>query len=130
MKKILFLLCLYIHFFALGQSIEGEWSFNYILPDSITQGENLKPISSDDKMFISNDGTFHYKIKKANLHAKGNWKLEENLLILDYNSPEDTIRSYSISLINESLILNENRINYAFVKNKVRSIELFQFLHS
>ena len=122
MKKILFLLCLYIHFFALGQSIEGEWSFNYILPDSITQGENLKPISSDDKMFISNDGTFHYKIKKANLHAKGNWKLEENLLILDYNSPEDTIRSYSISLINESLILNENRINYAFVKNKVRSI--------
>ena len=55
MKKILFLLCLYIHFFALGQSIEGEWSFNYILPDSITQGENLKPISSDDKMFISND---------------------------------------------------------------------------
>ena len=122
MKKILFLLCLYIHFFALGQSIEGEWSFNYILPDSITQGENLKPISSDDKMFISNDGTFHYKIKKANLHAKGNWKLEENLLILDYNLPEDTIRSYSISLINESLILNENRINYAFIKNKVMSI--------
>ena len=122
MKKILFLLCLNIHFFALGQSIEGEWSFNYILPDSITQGENLKPISSDDKMFISNDGTFHYKIKKANLNAKGNWKLEENLLILDYNLPKDTIRSYSISLINESLILNENRINYAFVKNKVRSI--------
>ena len=122
MKKILFLLCLYTQFFALGQSIEGEWSFNYILPDSITQGVNLKPISSDDKMFISNDGTFHYKIKKANLHAKGNWKLEENLLILDYNLPDDTIRSYSISLIKESLILNENRINYAFVKNKVRSI--------
>ena len=122
MKKILFLLCLYTQFFALGQSIEGEWSFNYILPDSITQGVNLKPISSDDKMFISNDGTFHYKIKKANLHAKGNWKLEENLLILDYNLPDDTIRSYSISLVNESLILNENRINYAFVKNKVRSI--------
>jgi len=122
MKKNLFLLCFYIQFFALGQSIEGEWSFNYILPDSITQGENLKPISSDDKMFISNDGTFHYKIKNANLHAKGNWKLEENLLILDYNFPEDTIRSYSISLINESLILNENRINYAFVKNKVKSI--------
>ena len=52
---------------------------------------------------------------------------EENLLILDYNLPEDTIRSYSISLINESLILNENRINYAFVKNKVRSIEAFNF---
>ena len=122
MKKILFLLCLYTQFFALGQSIEGEWSFNYILPDSITQGENLKPISSNDKMFFSNDGIFYYKIKSENLHAKGHWKLEENLLILDYNLPKDTIRSYSVSLTNESLILNENRINYAFVKNKARSI--------
>jgi len=122
MKKILFLLCLYTQFFALGQSIEGEWSFNYILPDSITQGENLKPISNNDKMFFSNDGIFYYKIKSENLHAKGYWKLEENLLILDYNLPKDTIRSYSVSLTNESLILNENRINYAFVKNKARSI--------
>lgn len=122
MKKILFLLCLYTQFFALGQSIVGEWSFNYILPDSITNGENLKPISNDDKIFFSNEGTFNYKIKRANLHAKGYWKLEENLLILDYNLPEDTIRSYSISLTDESLILNENRINYAFVKDKARSI--------
>ena len=122
MKKILFLLCLYTQFFALGQSIEGEWSFNYILPDSITQGENLKPISNNDKMFFSNDGIFYYKIKSENLHAKGYWKLEENLLILDYNLPKDTIRSYSVSLTDESLILNENRINYAFVKNKARSI--------
>ena len=122
MKKILFLLCLYTQFFALGQSIEGEWSFNYILPDSITQGENLKPISNNDKIFFSNDGIFYYKIKSENLHAKGYWKLEENLLILDYNLPKDTIRSYSVSLTNESLILNENRINYAFVKNKARSI--------
>lgn len=122
MKKILFLLCLYTQFFALGQSIEGEWSFNYILPDSITQGENLKPISNNDKMFFSNDGIFYYKIKSENLHAKGYWKLEENLLILDYNLPKDTIRSYSVSLTNESLILNENRINYAFVKNKASSI--------
>ena len=51
-------------FFYLGQSIEGEW-VSIIYSDSITQGENLKPISSDDKMFISNDGTFHYKIKKS-----------------------------------------------------------------
>ena len=122
MKKILFLLCLCTQFFALGQSIEGEWSFNYILPDSITQGENLKPISNNDKIFFSNDGIFYYKIKSENLHAKGYWKLEENLLILDYNLPKDTIRSYSVSLTNESLILNENRINYAFVKNKARSI--------
>ena len=122
MKKILFLLCLYTQFFALGQSIEGEWSFNYILPDSITQGENLKPISNNDKMFFSNDGIFYYKIKSENLHAKGYWKLEENLLILDYNLPKDTIRSYSVSLTDESLILNENRINYAFVKNKASSI--------
>ena len=69
MKKFFFF-CVSTHNFALGQSIEGEWSFNYILPDSITQGENLKPISSDDKMFISNDGTFHYKIKKLQIYIK------------------------------------------------------------
>ena len=119
-----FYLLLFVSFLSIttfSQDIIGNWDFNFILPDTVEVGENLKPISDDDKMQINADFTFNYEISESNLVANGEWKLEEGILALHYDLPIDTIRFYQISLTEEDLILNENGINYAFVKERVHS---------
>ena len=119
-----FYLLLFVSFLSittLSQDIIGNWNFNFILPDTLEVGENLKPISDDDKMQINADFTFNYEISEVNLVANGEWKLEEGVLSLHYDLPIDTIRYYQISLTEEDLILNENGTNYAFVKEGVHS---------
>ena len=119
-----FYLLIFVSFLSIpsvSQDIIGNWNFNFILPDTLEFGENLKPLSSDDKMQINADFTFNYEISEANLVAKGVWKLQEGILSLHYDLPIDTIRFYHISLTKEALMLNENGINYAFIKEAVNS---------
>ena len=117
MKKYFLFIFLFYTSFCSSQEILGNWQFDFILPDTIQIGENLKPISDYDAMQISENGSFHYEIDKLNLIAEGTWELNNNILSLNYSSPKDTSRYYHISVTEESLILNENRINYAFNKS-------------
>mgnify|MGYP001266418111 CR=1 FL=1 len=118
-KPYLLFLVSFLSITTLSQDIIGNWNFNFILPDTLEVGENLIPISDDDKMQINADFTFDYEISEANLVAKGVWALEEGVLSLNYDLPIDTTRHYQISLTEESLILNENGTNYAFFKDAV-----------
>ena len=119
MKKIcLLLLCNLFSIFLFTQSIEGKWIFESILLEENSTGENLKPISKGDHMIINADNSFRYKISKINLLATGTWKKSNNLIILNYNQPNDTIREYNIHLTETTLLLNENGINYSFKKEK------------
>ena len=48
MRKIFLLITLCIlSIFSFSQDIVGKWSFDYILPDSVETGENLKPILNE-----------------------------------------------------------------------------------
>ncbi len=116
--KRLFLICFFaiIAFFSFSQNIEGNWRFDYILPDTIETGENLKPIAAEDEMQIKGDGSFHYEIAAANLIADGKWKITEKTLSFHYVLPKEMIRTYQITTDENTLVLNENGINYAFVK--------------
>lgn len=116
--KRLFLICFFaiITFFSFSQNIQGNWRFDYILPDTIETGENQKPIAPEDEMQIKADGTFHYEIAAANLIADGEWELVDNLLFFHYVLPREMTRSYHIVTDKNTLVLNENGINYAFVK--------------
>jgi len=117
MKKIYLLLTFCIlSIFSFSQDIVGEWDFDYILPDTIETGENLKPISGGDAMQINYDGSFHYKISEAELIADGSWNLESKNLSFHYTLPKEMTRTYRITLDKNSLVLNENGINYAFKK--------------
>ena len=60
MKKYFLFIFLFFTSFSFSQEIIGEWDFDYILPDSVDSGENLKPISEGDVMQINEDGTFLY----------------------------------------------------------------------
>ena len=108
-----------ISLFSFSQNIEGKWNFDYILPETIEIGENLKPISDGDAMKINTDGSFHYKISEAELIADGSWELNENNLSFHYTFPEKITRTYKITSDENSLVLNENGINYAFLRSEI-----------
>ena len=117
MKRYFLFVFLFFTSFCFSQDIIGIWKFDFILPDTIETGKNLKPLSESDAMQINENGSFHYEIDKLNLIADGTWELNNNILSLNYSSPKDTSRYYHISVTEESLILNENGINYAFNKS-------------
>ena len=119
MRRIFFLILFNVNsIFLFTQNIEGKWMFESILSINNPEKENLKPISSDDYIIFKSDKSFNYKISKINLFANGRWEITENLLILHYNQPNDTIRKYKIKITKKDLILTENGINYSFTKTK------------
>ncbi|MDP7429918.1 MAG: Na+ dependent nucleoside transporter N-terminal domain-containing protein, partial [Flavobacteriales bacterium] len=115
-KAYLFLIFCSLSIFSFSQDIVGRWDFDYILLDTIETGENLKPISEGDAMQINEDGSFHYEISEAELIADGNWNLEGKNLSFHYTLPKEMTRTYHITLDKNSLVLNENGINYTFKK--------------
>ena len=102
----------------MSQNIISKWNFKSILHDSIETGIDLKDISELDAMQINNDGSFHYEIKNESLNAHGTWELTNNKLSLHYDSPKTITREYQITTKENTLILNENGINYTFIKNE------------
>ncbi len=95
-----------------AQSIEKDWKFSSIT-DSL--GNNLFEINENDTFSLS-EGAFSYNLKaKDSLKANGDYMYQNNLLVLFYNQPKDTIRRYRVtSLTESSLVFTENNINYAF----------------
>lgn len=119
MKKYFLFIFLFFTSFSFSQKIIGTWNFDYILADSLDSGENLKSISEDDVMQINEDGSFHYEITNADLIAEGSWALNENLLSFNYTLPKEMTRIYQVSISENSLVLNEKSINYAFTKSEI-----------
>ncbi|PKP24741.1 MAG: Na+ dependent nucleoside transporter [Bacteroidetes bacterium HGW-Bacteroidetes-2] len=112
MKKI-FLLSAFVCFFSstFAQTIEKNWKFA-----SITNPENttLFEINPKTDTFILSEGNFTYQIaSKNNLQASGDYILQNNLLILFYSTPKDTIRRYHVTEITDStLVFNERDVIY------------------
>ena len=54
---------------------------------------------------------------KENLKASGDYIFQNNLLVLFYNQPTDTIRRYRVSEVTDStLVFSENNVRYSFKK--------------
>ena len=100
MRKIFLLITFCIlSIFSFSQDIVGKWSFDYILPDSVETGGNLKPISEGDCMQINEDGSFNYTLPAIPLEANGSWELSENTLAFNYKNPSDTTRFYNVTSV-------------------------------
>ena len=112
MKKYFLFIFLFFTSLSFSQEIIGTWDFDYILADSIESVENLKPISDGDLMQINEDGSFYYEIADADLIADWTWYLEGSNLSFNYTLPKEMTRFYQISISENSLILNENSVNY------------------
>ena len=114
MKKILFVVISLIFFGnSFAQTLEKEWRFSAI---ENSNKEPLFEVNSETDYFNLNQGSFKYHLQaKDNLTASGDYIFQNNLLILFYNQPTDTIRRYRVTQVTDStLAFSENNITYKF----------------
>ncbi len=125
MRKIFLLITFFtLSIFSYSQEIIGKWNYDYILPDTVKSGKNLKTISEGDFMQINEDGTFSYELKKEKIKEKGRWEFDAVVLSLTFHyGPPNTeelhyhkIRVYKVKLQDNKLVLNDDNRNYAFKK--------------
>ena len=98
------------------ENIFGSWSFEAIFHEKSNKTENLKPIGPKDFLKINLDNSFEYKIDSLELEAKGNFTIENDILVLNYTSPKDTTRLFKLSIQKDRMTLNENDIIFEFKK--------------
>ena len=112
MKKYITGILFLISLITVGQSIEKDWKFEAIKNNSGVSLVNVNPSDS----FSIKDGEFNYSLlSKDSLVAKGSYIHQNNLLTLNYSLPKDTVRSYKIVEITDSILtLSENETIYSF----------------
>ena len=112
MKKYITGILFLISLITVGQSIEKDWKFESIKNNSGVSLVNVNPSDS----FSLKDGEFNYSLlSKDSLVAKGSYIHQNNLLTLNYSLPKDTVRSYKIVEITDSILtLSENETIYSF----------------
>jgi len=118
MRNYLFLLIFCISFgIVTGQNIEKNWLF---LSVETLEGESLFPINPETDRFDLNNGVFNYSLEaKDNLEASGDYIFQNNLLVLFYSKPKDTIRRYHIDeLTDRTLVFSENNVKYSFISSQ------------
>jgi CNT family concentrative nucleoside transporter len=121
MKK---LLCTIVVLFLMGnltaQSIENRWVFNDI---QTQEGTSLFEINTSTDIFSLQEGMFEYSLAaKNNLKASGDYIFQNNLLVLFYTQPKDTIRRYRITeLTQNNLSFTENNITYSFKAQQTKA---------
>jgi len=108
-----------------SQTIEGKWKFQKIYNTSDSTERNVKPVSDKDFMLLKNNGSFIYNLNKIKLFAEGKWEIENNILILQYKSPNDTTRKYKFEITNNELILQEADILFKFNKVSENNTQSF-----
>jgi len=118
MRHLLLLVSiLSVHAFGFGQTVEKDWQFSGI---EDANGQSLFEINTETDFIKFEKGAFEYALEaKDNLKAAGNYLYQNNLLVLFYTQPSDTIRHYRINEITDStLVFSENNVQYSFKEQK------------
>jgi CNT family concentrative nucleoside transporter len=120
MKHLLICLTLLVSSITFGQDITNKWQFESI-EDSIS---NESVVISDADFLKLESNTFEYQLAtKNNLKAKGDYILQNDLLIFYYTQPKDTIRRYRITEHTDStLVFTENFTKFSFINNTAETI--------
>ena len=109
MKKHIVGILFLISLITVGQSIEKDWKFESIKNNSGVSLVNVTPTDS----FSIKDGEFNYSLlSKDSLVAKGTYTHQNKLLTLNYSSPKDTVRSYKIVEVTDSILTLSENENY------------------
>ena len=121
MKKLILLILFIISSISFGQQLEQNWQFS-----SVKNQDEIKIIKIDSTDFFHlKDGKFTIQLKENNLlSASGNFIRQQNLLILNFKIPKDTVRYFNIISLDEAnMVLSENDIIFSLnskdtLKNK------------
>lgn len=97
------------------ENLTGRWQFHLIAD---TNGQSLLPITATDFLELRANGTFAYELQsKNNLQAAGQYQRAGNRLDFRYSVPRDTLRSYHIRVLNDTLLrFREGAVDYQFVR--------------
>ena len=105
---------------SFAQTIEKTWSFDKILDQG---NQELFTIDRyKDTLSLAN-GKFNYTLNAKNdLKASGNYLYQNNILVLYYDQPQDTIRHYRITELTDStLVFNESGVSYKFIPKQSKT---------
>jgi len=119
MKYFLICLIALVSAFTFGQDIDQKWQFKTIEKNNL----NIIAIDTDTDFLTLKNNQFEYQLAaKNNLSAKGDYLLQNDLLIFYYTQPKDTIRRYRITEHTDStLVFTENATEYSFKKDKLKT---------
>ncbi len=123
----LLLLSVFLFFSQLqiAQTIEKSWTFA-----SVTNQENqsLFEINQKKDSLVFDNGKFHYSLTaKDSLQASGDYMLQNNLLVLFYSKPHDSIKRYHIAeLTDTTLIFSDSEGTYNFSEKENNLEEVIQ----
>lgn len=122
MKHLITCLTLLMCSITFGQDITNTWQFEAI---ENSQSNELTPVSSSDVLKLESN-TFEYQLAaKNNLKAKGDYILQNDLLIFYYTKPKDTIRRYRITEHTDStLVFTEKATKFSFVNQSTETAEV------
>ena len=121
MKQYICYILFFLSAITVAQTLEKEWKFESIKNNN---GISIVDINSNDSFKLA-DGKLTYSlVSKDSLVAKGTYTSQNNLLTLNYSSPKDTVRSYKIVEVTDSILtLSENETLYSFsTLNKTNEI--------
>lgn len=93
-----------------AQSIEKTWQFSEVKDENGLSLLNINP----EKDFLKLDnGLFEYQVASDSLISKGDYMFQNNLLVLFFNKPADSIRRFRVEQVTDSsLTLSENNYKY------------------
>lgn len=123
----LLLLSVFLFFsqFQIAQTIEKSWTFS-----TVTNQENkaLFEINQEKDSLTFNNGKFNYFFAaKDSVPASGDYMLQNNLLVLFYSQPHDTIKRYHIAeLTDTTLAFSDDNVNYHFSEREITLEEATQ----
>lgn len=94
-----------------GQSIEKTWQFSEVKDEN---GLSILKINSEKGYLKLEGGSFEYQMApKDSLKSNGDYIFQNNLLVLFFNKPSDSIRRFRVEEVTDStLALSERNYEY------------------
>ena len=121
MKHFLSCLIILISAISFGQDIDQKWQFEAIQKND---SNIIQTDSNIDYLKLENNQFVYELAAKDSLKAKGDYILQNDLLIFYYTKPNDTIRRYRITEHTDStLVFTENETRYSFKRKNSETKE-------
>ncbi|HLT49101.1 MAG TPA: nucleoside transporter C-terminal domain-containing protein [Aequorivita sp.] len=112
MQKFIFVAIALLFFgTTFGQSIEKTWQFSEVKDQN---GLSIIDINPEKDYLKLENGTFEYQLAPIDsLKSSGDYIFQNNLLVLFFNNPNDSIRRFRVLQVTDStLSLSENNLEY------------------
>ncbi len=105
-----------------GQSIENNWQFSEVRDQT---GLSILKINPENDYLKLQDGSFQYHLNSNDsLKHTGDYLFQDNLLVLFFNNPKDSIQRFRVSKLTDStLTLCANKLDYQ-LKTQTSSTEV------